>query len=79
MPRLNTGFVTVGSVTYAIKARKILSAAGITTAMKKISGSRTGKRGCVYGIEFSANRLYDVMRVLRENNIKYEIYQDENI
>ncbi|MBQ4091120.1 MAG: DUF3343 domain-containing protein [Clostridia bacterium] len=42
---------TLGSVTLAMRARRILSSRGITCEVIKISASENS-RGCIYGIEY---------------------------
>ncbi len=67
--------ITVGSMTYAMKARKILRAKGITTRLVKLDSALT-EHGCGYGIEFRSSESYRVYSTLKENNIKYSIHQN---
>ena len=66
--------ITVGSLTFAIKARKILRANGITTRLVKLDSGLT-EHGCGYGIEFSKNESYNVYSVLKKNNIEFSIFK----
>lgn len=67
--------ITVGSLTYAMKARKILRAKGINTRLVKLDSALT-EHGCAYGIEFRSYESYSVYSVLKENNINYSIYRN---
>ena len=71
---LNNAIVTVGTVTYAMKARKLLNRNGIRSKLVKLDSSKTAN-GCTYGIEFPANDLYSAVCVLREAGISYNLYQ----
>lgn len=72
---LNTSIFTVGSVTLAVKARKLLARAGIRSRLVK-SDTGKNKGGCRYGIEFSTLDFYGVSAELRKNGINYEIYRE---
>ena len=67
--------ITVGSMTYAMKARKILRAEGINTRLVKLDSALT-EHGCGYGIEFRSYDSYNVYEALKKHNIKYSIYRD---
>ena len=67
--------ITVGSMTYAIKARKILRAKGITTRLVKLDSALT-EYGCSYGIEFRSHESYNVYEALKKNGINYSIYRN---
>jgi hypothetical protein len=71
MLKMNTAFLLVDSVTYAIKARKALSAIGIRASIKKVNSSATG-RGCRYGIFIERRHLFSAMAELKQCNISYE-------
>ncbi|MBP3592659.1 MAG: DUF3343 domain-containing protein [Clostridia bacterium] len=68
---MNTAFLTVDSVTYAIKARKVLSAIGIHASVKKVNATATG-RGCRYGIFIERRHLFSAMAELKQKNIAFE-------
>ena len=72
---LNTSIFTVGSVTLAVKARKLLARAGIRSRLVKTDAAKTGN-GCRYGIEFSTFDFYGVSAELRKNGISYEVYRE---
>lgn len=65
--------ITVGSVTYAIKARKLLQRIGIDSKLVKVDNTKANK-GCEYGIEFPSNFLYDVVAELKSHGIAYSVY-----
>ena len=67
--------ITVGSLTYAMKARKILRAKGITTRLVKLDSALT-EYGCGYGIELPSYESYNVYTILKENGINYSIYKN---
>ncbi len=70
---MNTSIFTVGSVTYAVKARKILSRAGISSRLVKVDGGKS-RHGCTYGIEFAEEDLLAAVMELKRNGIAYEKY-----
>lgn len=72
---LNTTIVTVGTLTYAMKAKKILSRAGIRSKLVKVDSTKTEK-GCTHGLEFKSYDLYSVVVALRESGIEYGIYKE---
>ena len=61
--------IPLGSMTQAIKARRLLSARGIEVKVKKI-GERNASRGCVYGIEYPCSLSGNLRVILRENGFK---------
>lgn len=67
--------VTVGAVTYAIKARRLLKNSGVPSRLVKVSSERS-LGGCTHGIEISEEDLYTAASVLRGNGISYTIYSD---
>ena len=73
---MNTTTITVGSVTYAIKAKKALSGIGIKSKLIKVDSSKTA-RGCEYGIEFPSSVFLDVVAELKRNKINYSVYKEE--
>ena len=69
---MNTTTITVGSVTYAQKAKRLLQHKGISARLVKIDASRS-KNGCTHGIQFSANDFYSVVMELKNAGIEYNI------
>ena len=65
--------VTLDSVTYAIKLRKLLSRAKIKSRLIKVSdGAKLG--GCAHGVEFDEEYFYDAVVIMKENGINYSLY-----
>lgn len=62
--------VSIGSVTYAIKAQKALTVAAIHSEIVKLDSGNFGK-GCTYGLEFGCSQLAGVSLVLKNSGIKY--------
>lgn len=69
--------LNIGSVTYAMKARKILTRSKIACEVVKINVSDT-KGGCSYGIKFRSDKMYDVAMELKNNEIEYEFYSKKD-
>lgn len=62
---------SVGSLTEAMRAKKILSS--IRVSVVKID-SHKSKNGCSYGIEFLERDMYTVAHLLNQANIEYYLY-----
>ena len=58
------------SMTYAIKAKRILQGQGISSEIIKLEPHMT-HNGCAYGIKFDCVNLYFVTGALTENHIFY--------
>ena len=68
--------ITVGSVTYAIKLKRILAKAKIISRLVKVSqGDLSG--GCIHGVELSERDFYQAVVIMRDNNISYSVYNDK--
>ena len=67
--------LTVGSVTYAIKVRKLLERAGVKAKLVKVDSSKS-KSGCTYGIQLSNENFYDAVSILKNNGINYSVYNE---
>lgn len=72
---MKTTTVTVGSVTYALKARKALSGIGIKSKLIKVDSSKANK-GCEYGIEFPSVNFLDAVAELKNQKINYSLYSE---
>ncbi len=66
--KMPTRTLQIGSITYAMKARKALSAISIHSKIIKTSSFN----GCVYSIEFPSEKYYSVISELKRLGIKYE-------
>ncbi len=62
--------LTIGTVTRAIRARKLLSAARIQARLFKHTGM--GQGGCAYALSLSAEDMPAAMRLLQEGGIPFE-------
>ena len=63
--------LTVGTVTRAIRARKLLAAQGISARLIK-SVKRGNAGGCAYGIEVSPPDMQAATEILDAYHITYE-------
>ncbi len=64
--------VSLGSVTYAEKAMRILARAAIYSEIVKLDEKNS--RGCVYGLEFACSQAENVKTVLRQAGIKIKSF-----
>lgn len=71
---MNDIIVTVGSVTYAIKLRRLLSRAGIRSKLVKVENQDT-KSGCTHAVRISPNDFYNAVVIMKEYGISYSVYQ----
>ena len=70
---MNITTITVGSVTYAIKVKKILAGIGIKSKLIKVDSTKSEK-GCEYGVEFPSSLFLDVVSELKKEKINYSVY-----
>ena len=73
---MNKIIITVGSVTYAIKSRKLLSGIGIPSKLIKVD-ALLSKNGCTHGLEIPKIHFLDAVMVLKMNGIPYSVYEAE--
>ena len=62
--------IALKSMTYALKAQKILNEYYFNSEIVKLEPQMTIK-GCAYGIKFNCDGLADVQKILRKKSIKY--------
>jgi len=72
---LNNTIIAVGSVTYAIKAKKLLERQGVNAVLVKVDSSKNDG-GCTHGIRINASYLYDAIAILKKMGIDYRVYND---
>lgn len=60
----------IESMTYAVKAQKVLNSRNIGAEIVKLDPTLT-KRGCAWGIQIDCMRVDEVRRVLDSRNIPY--------
>ena len=65
--------LTVGSMTSAIKARKLLSLGGIKAKLIKLDED---KDGCKYALEIKCDNVYSSALILRQAGIEYSILKE---
>ena len=70
--------ITVGSVTYALKAKKALLGIGIKSKLIKVDSSNR-ELGCEYGLVFPSAYFLDAVAELKEQKINYSLYSEEKI
>lgn len=68
-----TLIAAIGSMTAAIKAQHILSKAGIDSQVISLSPEQT-RRGCAYGIAFSASKESLARTALRNARVRVSQY-----
>jgi hypothetical protein len=61
--------VSLGSMTMAIKARRLLSQRGIEVKVKKL-GEKNEARGCIYGIEYPCSLSGNILSIIRSSGIE---------
>ena len=64
--------ITFDSVTYAHKARKLLTRSGINAKLVKVSAEMS--KGCTYGIEILSSVFFDTVNELKKSEINYSVY-----
>ncbi len=58
------------SMTHAVKARRVLSSAGIPCEIVSLESSVT-KRGCAYGVSFPCGMTDAVQKILQKYGLDY--------
>ena len=71
---MENGRILVGSISYAIKAKRILEKEGINATLVKESDRTTG---CSYGLSFDARHAYRVYAVLSKAGIRLRAREDK--
>lgn len=69
---------TIGSVTYAMKAKRALNAENISAKVIKTDNLKSSN-GCAYGIEFDCTAAMSVAAVLRTKGIEYRYLTTHDI
>ncbi len=63
-------------MTYAIKARKLLSSSGIFAKLIKVD-SNENTSGCTHGIEINYNDFFAAIGKIKDSNIPYNILKNK--
>ncbi|MBR3806629.1 MAG: DUF3343 domain-containing protein [Clostridia bacterium] len=74
---MNEVIFTFDSVTYANKAKKILSRAGVQSKLIKLSDSNESG-GCIHGLSVSKEGYYTAVKALREIGVSYRVRSTGN-
>ena len=69
---LKRTIITLGSMTYAIKAKRLLGSIGIPSRLIKVDSTES-KEGCQYGIEIPYAAFMHAIDILRSNRIPYSV------
>ena len=64
--------ITVGSVTYAIRLKKLLIRKGIAARLVKTDGDKNTV-GCSHGVEISESDLFGAVKIMRDAGIEYSL------
>ncbi|MBQ9802880.1 MAG: DUF3343 domain-containing protein [Clostridia bacterium] len=72
-----TVLAAIGSMTGAVKAQRALLAAGIAAEVVALAPEQT-RRGCAYGVEFSAAVSADARATLRTARIAVSQYIEKD-
>ena len=75
---MNKIIITVGSVTYAQKAKRVLNSANISSKLIKIDSSLS-ENGCTHGIEIRYNDFLGAINELKEYGIPYSVSKSYGI
>ncbi len=71
-----TCLITLRSVTYSMKAKRLFDEKGIPADPVKLDGEYT-RRGCTHGVRIDCRRVSYAERVLRENGVPYSAVKPE--
>ncbi len=71
---MNKTILTTESVTYAIKAKRLLSYSGIQSKLIKVDPS-IKRNGCTHGILINNRDFLSAVKVLRDNEINYSVIE----
>ena len=70
---MNTVTITVGSVTNAVKAKKILHRIKIQSRLVKLDSMKT-QNGCTHGLEIHSSVFYTAVKELIKEGVTYSVY-----
>ena len=69
---MKKSIITFNSITYAIKAQKLLSRKAISSKLIKLDAAGE-ESGCKYGLEIGKELLYSALCILREEDFEYRV------
>ena len=64
--------IAIGSVTYAMKVRKLLLREGIQSRLVKVDNTADGK-GCSHGMELNEGDFFSAIMIIKRNGIAYTL------
>ena len=67
--------LAIGTVTNAIRAKKLLGKDNIRSKLVKLDSTKT-LNGCSYGLEIFDADMYSAFSILRNEGIVYSIYNE---
>ena len=70
---MKNAILAVGTMTNALKARKLLQKSNVRSKLIKLDSTKT-LTGCSYGLEIFERDLYSAFSILRDAEISYSIY-----
>lgn len=72
---MNKIIITLGSVTYAIKLRKLLAREDIESELVKVNTKETN--GCTHGVKINQSDLLRAVVIMREKGIEYSVFENK--
>ena len=72
---MNKIIVTLGSVTYAIKLRKLLAREDIESELVKVNTKETN--GCTHGVKIDQKDLLRAVVIMREKGFEYSVFENK--
>ena len=75
---LDNTIITLGSVTYAMKARRLLLHEGIRSRLVKVLPENTDN-GCTHGLAVASARFFDAVVILKKQGIPYSVYRGGDV
>ncbi len=73
---MNKTTFSLGSVTYAMKAKRMLMEMKIHSKLVKLD-TGTSKMGCIYGLTISSNDYQTAVMGLKKLGIAFTVYSEE--
>ena len=74
---MNKIIITMESVTYAAKARKLLASVGISSKLIKTDTSLSSS-GCTHGILINNRDFLSTVKMLRDSDIPYSVIEKDD-
>lgn len=68
--------IIIGTITYTMKAKKVLNEQGITAYVAKYDG--TNHQGCSYGLKIKQEEYINAVGILNEHGIRFHTWQSKD-